>query len=146
MKGTHNTSTGRIYLYQNYREIQSYFNEHEENLYLLDTNNFCNFLEPIFEPSGSSMHNSILLGSWTSNSPWTDYIAENYQITSFETAALTMDNVFFVFFDSGTKEYDYLEQYYQSKYPNSAIRVHDSFKTSMGLEILILKVENTAPF
>ncbi len=143
MKGTHYTSVGRIYIYQNYREIKNYFNEHEENLYLLDTNNFCNFLEPVFDKSNPTRHNTVLLGSWTANSPWTDSIAEKYQITSYEKSALTKNNIFFVFFNSETKEYDYLEQYFKSKYPNSSIKVHDSFKTSMGLEILILKAENS---
>lgn len=138
---THYTSTGRIYVYQNYREILDYFNAHEQNLYLLDTNNFSNFLEGIFEKPRPTKHNTVLLGSWTANSPWTNRIAEKYQIESYEEAALTKDNVFFVFVNSEYTGYEYLEQYYKSKYPDSYVSIHDTFKTFMGLEVLILKVD-----
>ena len=140
-RGTHYTSTGRIYVYQNYREILDYFNAHEQNLYLLDTNNFSNFLEGIFEKPRPTKHNTVLLGSWTANSPWTNRIAEKYQIESYEEAALTKDNVFFVFVNSEYTGYEYLEQYYKSKYPDSYVSIHDTFKTFMGLEVLILKVD-----
>ncbi len=143
MQGSNHTSKRNIIHYQNYLEIVNYFNNHEQNLYLLDTNSFSYFLGGIFSKTLPSKHNSILLGSWTAHSPWTDCIGKRYQINSYEKAAITQDNVFFVFLNSEATNYNYLEHYFKSKYPDCFVIINDKFITSSGLEFLILEVKNS---
>ncbi len=124
-----------------YTEIHDYFNTHDDNLYLLDTNSFSYFTENILTKSPESAANTILLGSWTANSPWTDSIAARYDITSYEEAAVTRDNVYFVFMNAQATDYAYLEEYFQSRYPHTSMKVCDTFTTTNGLEFQILQVK-----
>lgn len=125
-----------------YDELQNYFYENGENLYLLDTNSFSYFTEDVFTQNEASRANTILLGSWTANSPWTDSVARRFQITSYEEAAVSRDDIYFVFMNTEGTGYEYLERYFQSKYPNSHIKIHDTLLTSNGLEFYVLKVQN----
>ena len=125
-----------------YDELQNYFYENGENLYLLDTNSFSYFTEDVFTKSEASCANTVLLGSWTANSPWTDAVARRFQITSYEEAAVNRDDVYFVFMNTESTGYEYLEHYFQSKYPDSHMKIQDTILTSNGLEFYVLKVQN----
>ena len=46
-----------------------------------------------------------------------------------------------VFMDSETTDYQYLEDYFQSKYPDSRFIVHDTITTSNGVTFQILRLE-----
>ena len=125
-----------------YDELQNYFYENGENLYLLDTNSFSYFTEDVFTKNEASCANTVLLGSWTANSPWTDAVARRFQITSYEEAAVNRDDVYFVFMNTESTGYEYLEHYFQSKYPDSHIEIQDTVLTSNGLEFYVLEVQN----
>lgn len=128
---------------QNYQELRTYFDNNAGNLYLLDTNSFSYFLEGIFQSTPPSQSNSTLMGGWIANSPWTNRIAAEFGITSYEQAAVTQDNVFFVFLNTEATTYDYLNTYLNSKYPGTSLELHDTLITSDGLEFYILKAKQT---
>ncbi len=87
-------SKSKVQYAENYQEMRTYFYQNRENLYLLDTNSFSYFTEAIFQETTPSRNNFVLMGSWTANSPWTDSIASQYNISSYEEAAVTHDNAF----------------------------------------------------
>ena len=124
-----------------YREMRTYFYEHEENLYLVDTNAFTYFTEDAFLPTMPSKANFVLLGSWTANSPWTDSIAEQFDIVSYETDAIARDDIYFVFLKGDNTDHYYLEEYYQSKYPNTYFEQCDTVCAPNGLEFYIMQVK-----
>lgn len=123
------------------REIQIYFSENKDNFYLLDTHSFSYFTENAFHANPNAPCNNLIMGSWIVNSPWSDRVATVNTITSFEEAAVSCDNVFFVFMDYETTDYQYLEDYFQSKYPDSRFIVHDTITTSNGVAFQILRLE-----
>lgn len=131
----------RIEFSKSYKEICNYFNEHSNNLYLLDTLSFSYFNESIWSRTPNSASNSVLLGGWIANSPWTDRILRTRGLDSYEKAAVTQDNVYFVFMHTQGLDYDYLEQYLTDKHPNLHLVVSDIVTTSNGLEFYILKAE-----
>ncbi len=126
-----------------YREMRAYFYENEDNLYLVDTNSFSYFTEDAFQTTLPSRGNFVLLGSWTANSPWTDYIAEQFNIYSYETDAITRSDIYFVFLKGDNTDHHYLEEYYQSKYPNTYLQLCDTVYTSNGLEFYIMQIKES---
>lgn len=124
-----------------YREIREYFYTNKDNVYLLDTNSFSYFTENIFQSTPPSQNNFVLMGSWTANSPWTDSIAAAHGISSYENAAVTQDNVFFVFLHTDGTDHTYMNNYLNSKYPGATLELYDTFLTSNGLEFQILQVQ-----
>lgn len=125
-----------------YREMQEYFYTNQDNVYLLDTNSFSYFTEDAFAQTAKTAGNCVLLGSWHANSPWTDSIAAKYGIESYETAAVTQDNVYFVFMNTETTGYEYLENYFHSRYPETSLVLQDTVNTSNGLEFYIMQVQS----
>jgi len=134
-------SRERAYFSCAYREIRTYFYENADNLYLADTNTFSYFTEDAFVSTIPSRANFVLLGSWTANSPWSQSIADAHGITSYERDALVRDDVYFVFLKGDATDYHYMEQYYQSKYPNTYFELCDTVYTSNGLEFHIMQVK-----
>lgn len=122
------------------KDIRDYFYEHESNLYLLDVNSFSNFTENAFAKTSPSCGNAIYLGSWPANSPWTDAVAGKYNIVSFEKDALARDDIYFVFMNTEQTRYEYIEEYYQSKYPDASLVLCDTVYTSNGLEFYIMQI------
>ncbi len=138
----------KIYHYNNsqmayatcYREMREYFNEHQENVYLADMFSFSYFTKDILAEEYPSVGNYVMMGNWVANSPWTDSIAEHYQIESYEEAAIMQENVYFVFIDSEGTSWQYLADYYAEKYPGSVMGVEEVVETTFGQDFLILKV------
>ena len=123
-----------------YREMREYFNEHSENVYLADMFSFSYFTKDILAEEYPSVGNYVMMGNWVANSPWTDSIAERYQIESYEEAAIMQDNVYFVFIDSEGTSWQYLSDYYAEKYPGSVMEVEEVVETTFGQDFLIVKV------
>ena len=140
--------SSNIYHYNNsqmayatcYREMREYFNEHSENVYLADMFSFSYFTKDILAEEYPSVGNYVMMGNWVANSPWTDSIAERYQIESYEEAAIMQDNVYFVFIDSEGTSWQYLADYYAEKYPGSVMEVEEVVETTFGQDFLIVKV------
>ena len=135
-------SKERIYFSLAYADMRKYFYEHENNLYLLDSNSFSSFTEDVFASPLPSHSNFVPLGNWLANSPWTDNIASRRNITSYEEAAITQDNIYFVFMNTDSTNYLYLENYFKSKYPNITLVICDTVYTSNGLEFYVLQARN----
>ncbi len=135
-------SKSKVKYAENYQEIRTYFYQNRENLYLLDTNSFSYFTEAIFQETTPSRNNFVLMGSWTANSPWTDSIASQYNISSYEEAAITQDNVFFVFLNTPGIDYEYLETYLDSKHPGTTLEIYDTFTSTQGLDFYILQAKS----
>ncbi len=123
-----------------YKEVREYCDQNPEKLFLADTYSFSYFTEDIFAKPKTSASNFIMLGSWTANSPWTDYVAERFSIGSYEEAAIMQDNVYFIFMDSELTSWQYLADYYAEKYPGSVTEIEEVLKTSFGRDFFIIKV------
>ncbi len=123
-----------------YKEVRDYCNQNEENLYLADTKSFAYFTKDIFAEEIESKGNFVLLGAWTTNSPWTDYVAERYQIESYEEAAIMRDDVYFIIMDSEETTWQYLADYYTEKYPGSVTEIEEVLETSFGRNFFVIKV------
>lgn len=123
-----------------YKEIREYCEKSPEKLFLADTYSFSYFTEDIFAQPEYSAANFIMLGSWTANSPWTDYVAKRYAIDSYEEAAIMRDNVYFIFMDSELTPWQYLEDYYAEKYPGSVTEIEEVLETSFGRDFFVIKV------
>lgn len=138
----------RIYYYNQsqmvygtcYQEMREYFTEHPDNVYLGDTLSFSYFNKDLFAKEYPSAGNLVIMGSWTANTQWTDYIAERYKIKSYEEAAIMQDNVYFVCMDSEDTPWQYLADYYAEKYPGSVMEVEEVVETTFGRNFFILKV------
>ncbi len=124
---------------ESYQEMRDYFYEHGDNIYLQDMLGFSSFTEDIFQPTAPSKGNFILTGGWTASSPWTDNIAARNNIASYEQAAISQDNVLFVFMDMEWTGYDYLNAYLRSKYPDCHLETVDIYQCTDGLQFLILR-------
>lgn len=124
----------------NYKQMRAYFNEHPDNIYLGDVMSFSYFLADVWERPVDSAGNFILLGGWSSDSPWTERVADRYGIESFEKSAICDENVYFVFLDSDVCSYEYLEDYYQEKYPGSYFELADEVMMPDGNQFLILQI------
>ncbi len=123
-----------------YKEVREYCEQSPEKLFLADTYSFSYFTEDIFIQPKYSASNFIMLGSWTANSPWTDCVAERYQIKSYEEAAIMQDNVYFIVMDSEITPWQYLEDYYTEKYPGSVTEIEEVLETSFGRDFFVIKV------
>lgn len=120
-----------------YSELMEYCSENQDNLYLLDVPSVSYFYgdKSLLKQNG----NCIWLGNWHSNSPYSDRVAEKYNIDDWEKATLEQDNVYFVFLNLADTPYAYLEDYYKEKHPEIRLEIVDSLKTSLEEEFLILK-------
>lgn len=123
-----------------YKEVREYCNQNADKLFMADTFGFIDYTDNIFEKTEKSQANLILLGAWMANSPWTDQIAERYNIESYEEAAIYQDNVYFIFVDDEKLPWQYLADYYAEKYPGSIMEVEDVIETAYGQKFLVLKV------
>ena len=120
--------------------MREYYNCHPENVYLGDTLSFSYFNKDVFADEYPSVGNFVIMGSWTANTEWTDYIAKRYEIDSYEEAAIVQDNVYFVCMNSAETPWQYLADYYAEKYPGSVMEVEEVVETTFGQDFLILKV------
>lgn len=124
-----------------YKEVREYCNQNADKLFMADTFGFISFTDNIFGTAEKSEANLILLGTWVANSPWTEQIAERYNIESYEEAAICQDNVYFIFVDNESLPWQYLADYYAEKYPGSIMEVEDVIETTYGQNFLVLKVK-----
>lgn len=93
----------------------------------------------VFAKPSENATNTVVLGGWTANSPWTDEIAANNGFSAFEVIARENDNVFFVFKNTEKTQYTYLAEYYAQKYPGTTLEVCDKFTSTTGEEFIILR-------
>ncbi|MCQ2517407.1 MAG: hypothetical protein MJ119_01475 [Lachnospiraceae bacterium] len=141
VKSNADYSHSRQNFIDSYGEVREYFASHPENVYLLDTNSFLYFTEPLLCRNKESAANCAYLGCWTANSPWTDEVAHSFGFDSYEEASLAKDNVYFVFMDAGNTDGGYLKDYYKSKYPGYTLVEADRFTSKSGPGYVIFSVE-----
>lgn len=125
--------------FQEYEEIREYLSKQPDNLYLLDVWSFAICYGNALRETPKWSANCVMLGGWCSNGPWTEKVGENYGISDFESAAIEQDNIYFVVSNDGDFPYEYLENYYEEKYPGSELEVEETLRTSAGNEFFILR-------
>lgn len=134
-------SHARMGFTNSYREMREFFAKEEDSLFLLDTNSFLYFCEPLVTKNPEAKVNFAYLGCWTANSPWNRQIAEYNGFTDYETCFEQKDNVYFVFMNTAVTGSEYLEDYFEKVHPDVRITENSRYMTREGLEFIFLKAE-----
>ena len=124
-----------------YEDVRLYINDHPDSFFFLDTNSFLYFSENLVTKNLDSKGNWTYLGCWIANTPWTDRLLKYNGFSSWETVPFEKDDTYYIFLNSDSTGYDYLDQYYSDKYPNAHMIAKDTITTENGLEYLITKLE-----
>lgn len=123
----------------NYIELRTYCAGHAENIYLADVLSLYESNQYALDTEETWAANMVLLGGWPVKSPWSDRIADNYGIDSYYEAVCTSGNVYFIFKDTTSAGYEYLEEYLADK-GGGSLEIADTFTTSHGERYLILQL------
>lgn len=105
-------------------EVREYCNQYPDNRYLLDSWSFCYYRGSALETRLYQQSNSVLTGSWYSNSPVMNRYMKEY-------LDLEQDNLHLIIYDTGTDEPNYTVEFLQERTGKTAELV-DSFLVSHG--------------
>lgn len=123
-----------------YRTIRQYCDAHPENLYLIDLLSAYYFNDFALDATITASGNMVLLGGWPTNSPWTTTIAQKYDINSYLDAITKKDNIYFIFKDTPSTGYEYLESYLADNQIPGQLTVDEIVNSQKGEKFFILKL------
>lgn len=112
-------------LQKDYAVLEDYFEKHKENTYLLDVRTMGVYTKGILDID-TAQPNTMLAGGWVTGSP---LMKERYKALGVQDggeALARKDNVYYVISDE--REYDWLEEYLASRYPECRITLADTVK------------------